>query len=45
MFRKVDDIIIYYVNDHYEAYYDNKFICSGDTYIECEEDAINIVYK
>lgn len=28
---------------HYEAYIDNKFICSGDTYNECKEDVIDYI--
>lgn len=34
--------------NHYEAYVDGKFICSGDTFKECEEELnqyLNELYK
>lgn len=33
------------VNGHYEAYLYGKFVCSGDTQKECENEAIETVSK
>lgn len=37
------------IRGHYEAYLNDEFICSGDTFNECYQDAIEIlndgVYK
>lgn len=32
-------IVIHHVMDHYEAYYNGEFICSGDDQTEVEHDA------
>ena len=29
---------IIHVKDHYEAFIDGKFFCSGDTYMECVKE-------
>lgn len=38
-----DKLEIISIRGHYEAYLDNEFICSGDTYNECYQDAIDII--
>lgn len=35
--------VIIHVMDHYEAYMNGKFICSGDTRSEAETDADEIL--
>lgn len=37
-----NEIDVINVNGHYEAYLNNEFICSGDTYNECYQEAKNI---
>lgn len=32
------DVVIIPCHGHYEAYIDDKFICSGDTHSECEAE-------
>ena len=38
-----NNLIIKSINGHYEAYLNDKFICSGDTYNECYQDAIELL--
>lgn len=43
--RYINNIEIKSVKGHYEAYENGKFICSGDTIREVEEDLREMGYK
>ena len=37
-FKRPVNIKIFKVRSHYEGFIDDKFVCSGDTYSECDSD-------